>query len=277
VDRLFDIPLGCCVSRNIPNLMFAGRNLSATHVAFASTRVMATCAIVGQAVGIAAAHAVQRGIELAGLWDNSSEIPSIQQKILREDGFLIGIANSDPGDLARSATVSASSELPGSPATNILSGFTRSVHGNGGAPLDRVVPGTHRWMSDPAKGLPAWIQLEWEKPIAFSEIRIAFDTGLHRELTLSMSAKTTAKMCWGKPQPETVRDYRIEACDEAGRWHPVAEGGGNYRRLVVHRLSAPVTTQRLRVVVEKTNGAPEARILEVRVENHLLPHEICRN
>ena len=267
VDRLFDIPLGCCVSRNIPNLMFAGRNLSATHIAFASTRVMATCAIVGEAVGIATAHAVQRGIGLAELWDEPSEIPAIQQKILREDGFLIGIANADPADLARSATVTASSELPGSPAMNILSGFTRSVHGKGGAPMDRVTPGTHRWMSDPAKGLPAWVQLEWEKPITFSEIRIVFDTGLHRELTLSMSGKTAAKMCWGRPQPETVRDYRIEARDEAGCWHSVAEVAGNYRRLAIHRLPASLTTQSLRVVVEKTNGAPEARILEVRVEN----------
>lgn len=274
VDRLFDIPLGCCVSRSIPNLMFAGRNLSATHIAFASTRVMATCAVVGQAVGIAAAHAVQREIEPARLWDDAGEIPAIQQKILREDGFLIGVANADPGDLARTATVTASSELPESPATNILSGFTRSVHGNGGAPVDRVVPGTHRWMSDPANGLPAWIQLEWEKPVSFSEIRIVFDTGLHRELTLSMSGKTTAKMCWGKPQPETVRDYRIEACDESGRWHSVADATGNFRRLVIHRLPDPVTTQRLRVVVEKTNGVPEARILEVRVEKSS-PHEIC--
>jgi hypothetical protein len=41
------------------NLMFAGRNLSATHIAFASTRVMATCAVVGQGVGTAAALALR--------------------------------------------------------------------------------------------------------------------------------------------------------------------------------------------------------------------------
>jgi hypothetical protein len=51
VPYLYDIPLSCCVSRDVPNLMFAGRNLSATHIAFASTRVMATCAAVGQADG----------------------------------------------------------------------------------------------------------------------------------------------------------------------------------------------------------------------------------
>ena len=37
VSHLYDIPLRACVSDEISNLMFAGRNISATHVAFAST------------------------------------------------------------------------------------------------------------------------------------------------------------------------------------------------------------------------------------------------
>lgn len=280
VKYLFDIPLGCCISRNIPNLMFAGRNISATHVAFASTRVMATCAIIGQAVGIAAAHAIGQGLEPADLCGNPAAISRIQQKILREDGYLIGIGNKDDADLARAATISASSELPDAPATNVVSGYTRSVHGKDGAPPDRVVPGTHRWISDPAEGVPAWLQLEWPEPVVFSEIRIVFDTGLHRELTLSMSENVTAKMCWGKPQPETVRDYRIEACNGSGHWQPLFQVSNNYSRLVTHRTAAPVTAQRLRITVETTNGAPEARIMEVRVENplpsgHPSPHEIC--
>lgn len=39
--------------------MFAGRNISATHVAFGSTRVMATCGCMGQAVGTAASLCVK--------------------------------------------------------------------------------------------------------------------------------------------------------------------------------------------------------------------------
>jgi hypothetical protein len=63
VPHLYDIPLSSCVSASIPNLMFAGRNMSATHVAFASTRVMATCAVVGQGVGTASAYAVKHEID----------------------------------------------------------------------------------------------------------------------------------------------------------------------------------------------------------------------
>src|SRR5690606_1374393 len=53
-DEVFNLPLRAMYSKNVPNLMMAGRNISATHVAFTSTRVMATCAVIGQAVGAAA-------------------------------------------------------------------------------------------------------------------------------------------------------------------------------------------------------------------------------
>ena len=50
----YGIPFRSMYSANIHNLMFAGHNISATHAALSSTRVMATCAVIGQAVGNAA-------------------------------------------------------------------------------------------------------------------------------------------------------------------------------------------------------------------------------
>lgn len=49
------IPYRCLYSKDIDNLFLAGRIISASHVAFGSTRVMMTCAHAAQAVGIAAA------------------------------------------------------------------------------------------------------------------------------------------------------------------------------------------------------------------------------
>lgn len=56
-------PYRCLYSVNIPNLYFAGRNISVTHTALSSSRVMGTCAILGQAVGTAVALAVQSGAD----------------------------------------------------------------------------------------------------------------------------------------------------------------------------------------------------------------------
>lgn len=53
----YAIPYRAFYSENIANLFFAGRNISMTHAAMSSSRVMGTCAVCGQAVGTAAAVA----------------------------------------------------------------------------------------------------------------------------------------------------------------------------------------------------------------------------
>jgi hypothetical protein len=264
VPFLYDIPLRCCISRDVPNLMFAGRNISATHVAFASTRVMATCAAVGQGVGTAAAFAVQNRRDPAELGTDQRGMINIRQQLLRDDAFLIGCRNDDPQDLARRATITATSEQPGGEASQVVSGQARSVHGERGAPGDRSQPGTHRWMSDPAEGFPCAIQLDWASPIMPREIQMIFDTGLHRHLTLSHHDGYTAKMHWGRPQPETVRDFCIEgkADDE---WISFAEVNGNYQRRFVWYVESPCEITSLRIVVKTTHGLDHARICEVRV------------
>ena len=60
--EVYPIPLRSMYSRNISNLLMAGRNISASYVAFTSSRVMATCAVIGQAVGTAAAQCIESGI-----------------------------------------------------------------------------------------------------------------------------------------------------------------------------------------------------------------------
>jgi hypothetical protein len=109
-DGVYEIPYRSLYSRNVDNLLFAGRNLSATHVAFASTRVMATCATLGEAAGTAAALCVALGVTARGLYEAHRH--DLVQTLLRQDASVLRVANDDPADLARSARVSASSHLP---------------------------------------------------------------------------------------------------------------------------------------------------------------------
>lgn len=115
ISTLFDLParIGvpwrCLYSRNIPNLLFAGRNLSASHIACGTIRVMATCAITGQAAGTGAAWCIKHGIMPSGL-SSCTGIKEVQQQLLRDDCDLVGIFNTDTDDLARSAKIAASSE-----------------------------------------------------------------------------------------------------------------------------------------------------------------------
>jgi len=81
----FGIPYGCLYSANVENLMFAGRNISVTHAAMASSRVMGTCAILGQAAGIAASLALEKGVLPRGV---NQFMPELQERIMEEDLWL---------------------------------------------------------------------------------------------------------------------------------------------------------------------------------------------
>lgn len=264
VPHLFDIPLGACISSGIKNLMFAGRNISATHVAFASTRVMATCFVIGQGVGTAAAHAVNNRLTPRELLSESNVIRQIQQNLTRDDAFLIGVTNNDKNDRARKAFITSSSEQDHGPAVNIISGQTRATAGPKGVSRDRAIPGTHRWMSDPEQGLPAWIQLSWDQSFRPGEIRLVFDSGLHRVLTLSHSDDYVKTMEWGRPQPEIASDYLIEGRGHED-WKPLLSEKGNDQRFRIHQLTDPPEINQLRITINKTQGVDHARICEVRV------------
>ncbi len=103
----YSIPLRCLIAKDVENLFMAGRNISATHVALGSTRVMGTTAILGQAAGTAAAIVLRTNEKIKKL--SLATIQSIQQRLLRDDCFLMGATNEDPMDLARCAKVEASS------------------------------------------------------------------------------------------------------------------------------------------------------------------------
>ncbi|MFI6182137.1 FAD-dependent oxidoreductase [Nonomuraea sp. NPDC051191] len=106
---LYDIPFRCLYSANVRNLLLAGRDISASHVAFGSTRVMATCAVVGEAAGAGAALAVRRGVTPREI--TASHMDELQSMLLRQDASLLGVPWQDPSDLALKAVVTASSTL----------------------------------------------------------------------------------------------------------------------------------------------------------------------
>lgn len=252
LPHLYGIPLRSLASRNVTNLFFAGRNISATHVAFASTRVMATCAVMGQAIGTAAALAFPLGDRSISAHFDSPKVVELQQRLLRDDAFLPGLRNVDAADLARAATVTASSETPRGGAVQITDGATREYFSALGPWADGA---THRWEST---ALPAWIELSWSAPQALREIHLTFDSGFERELTLSASDSTTRKLIRG-PQPELVRDYEIQLDDT-----PIVTVADNLHRKRVHRLPGTVDARRLRLVVKSTHGVAHARVFEIR-------------
>lgn len=104
----YGIPLRMLVSKDIDNLMMAGRNVSATHCALATVRVMATTALMGQAAGVAAGIALEQKASLPDVC--ASHYKAVQQRLLRDGCFLPNVKSEDAADKAPKAKITASSE-----------------------------------------------------------------------------------------------------------------------------------------------------------------------
>lgn len=106
----YQIPYRCLYSRNIDNLFLAGRVISSSHVAFGSTRVMATLAHAAQAVGISAALCIQQQLQPRDL-SSCERVKQLQNALLQTGQHIPHLRLHDERDLAQRAQVSASSQL----------------------------------------------------------------------------------------------------------------------------------------------------------------------
>lgn len=246
---VYGIPLSCLIARDVSNLLMAGRCHSATHMAMASTRVAATGAAMGQAAGTAAALALQHDCApKAVAADHAAEL---QQVLLKDDQFIPNVANADPLDVARQATVTASSAAADGAPAKVIDGVTRLRDGD-----------IHEWVSAGGAALPQWLQLEWASPVSLRELHFTFDSGFARPLTLTQSDSFNSRVVRG-PQPEIIRDYVVEA-KQGGQWVEIARVTDNLQRKVVHCFE-PAPVEGVRLVVNRTHGDPQARVYEVRV------------
>lgn len=247
----YSIPYRCLYSRNVDNLLFAGRHISVSHVAHGSTRVMRTLASVGQVAGTTAALGKRHNLRPRAV--GQERVVELQQLLLADDHYIIGLGRRDPNDLALRARVTASSIWRPDPSDqaarefghfdfrpgNVVSGVARPELGRS----------SNLWVSDPLQPLPQTLTLEFPGRVELSRAEFLFDVDLDQ-------------LYFSGPVPQCVRDYAVEVRQE-GRWVEVSRAEGNTQRRRVHEFS-PVRTDALRLRVDATNEDPSARVYEVR-------------
>lgn len=106
--QIYPVPLGCLYNKKVGNLIFAGRNIGVSHVAFASTRIMNTCALSGQAAGSLAAKCLELKRRPGDL--DREAVKDIQQRLLDNDMLIPGVDFDRTRNLAGNAAVQVSSE-----------------------------------------------------------------------------------------------------------------------------------------------------------------------
>ncbi len=183
----YGVPLRILMAKDCDNLLMAGRNVSVTHAALGTVRVMGTTALMGEAAGIAAALGIQRGHDFDRIV--AEDIRDIQQRLLANGCFLPNIRHEDPIDLARLARVSATSDAP--------------IHG-----VAPETPGFHQ-------GLAVWRD-QPQYHIETLESRRGQLIGVHGgtidrlELCLSNDSDQPQNLALSLFQADHIWDYRCE-------------------------------------------------------------------
>ncbi|MUH60123.1 FAD-dependent oxidoreductase [Bifidobacterium sp. GSD1FS] len=242
---VYQIPYRCLYSRNIDNLFLGGRLISTTHIAFGSTRVMGTCSVIGQAIGLATWLAERYSLTPRKV--GKRKIQELQQEALKEDLYIPRVINEDPLDLARSATVSASSSTSSRTAASaVINGTARTV-------ADKL----NYWES--ATDGEEWIDLDLSRAASIRELNIRFDSNLSREI---MPSLLTSRMALQEKRVQStlVKDFTVQFFDKEKIVKEVSVRD-NYMRNYWLRLEEPVLSDKVHIMLHSTNGDKHHRIL----------------
>jgi len=107
---IYPIPYRCYVSYDIDNLFIGGRLMSASHVAFGSSRVMCTSAHGGQAIGMAAALCIQKNRTPAD-YIQPELVKELQRQLINSGQYIPKLKLNGFGGKLKNAEINVSSEL----------------------------------------------------------------------------------------------------------------------------------------------------------------------
>ena len=244
-EEPYQIPFRCLYSKNVPNLLFAGRNISQTHIALSSSRIMATCALEGQAVGTAASLCLHKNILPREL--GQKHIHELQEQLMRDDAFIPNRPANDPNDLAKKASLIFASTTSSGDAKLLTDGMSRDMKGK-----------IHHWQSD---GLPVEVQMEWENPVEISKVELKCDTNVKRNIMMRKDSANEGIYRNNIPE-EMMKSLELEARVK-GKWIKLGDINKNKTRLIKFKFD-PIKTTAIRVHLKETYGHPNAKLFEVR-------------
>ena len=222
------LPLRCMISKNIENLVFAGRNISVTHAALSSSRVMATCAILGQALGTAVALATESGKSVEDV-----DIAKLQQTLMEDDCYIPWHRRELPA-LTKNAYCSA------------------EIVRNG---LDRGEE--NLWIGKEGEG----IEYIFDGDAYLQEIRLVFDNDMNRKYH-NMPCNYPLIQDKFKLPRTLIKEYILEGEDSEGNSFNI-HVTDSHQRFVRHNVGKKVC--RLRFIPLSTHGAKDFRLFSFEV------------
>ena len=223
------VPYRCLYSRNIANLFMAGRDISVTHEALGAVRVMRTCGMMGEVIGMAASLCARHDALPRDIYPDYFDR---MKEMMAGPDMAAWLEKAGP-NLAREAEVSVSSNYDAQkyPKENINDGRI-STTDNG-----------LRWLSS-ASDLPDYVTFVWPEPRQVGAVRIV--SGWFN----------------GQNTTDPIAEFALQYFEDRV-WHeiPGARVRNNTRVEIIQEFTA-IEAARIRLVVTQTPG-DISRIWEV--------------
>ena len=227
--RPWGLPLRCMISATVDNLVFAGRNISVTHAALSSSRVMATCSILGQALGTAVAQAINDACRVEDV-----EIKKLQQTLMEDDCYL-------PWHTRKVSELS------------LRAACSHEIIRNG---IDRGEE--NLWIGQKGDVL----EYRFDQATLVTSIRLIFDSDLNRKYYNMPCSYPLVQKKFKLPDT-LIKSYRIEGEKTDGTLLCFTVED-NHQRLVRHRVDWKVKS--LRFIPLQTHGCDEMRLFDFEIE-----------
>lgn len=238
----YGIPYRSLYSGTVENLFCAGRNISVTHTAMSSTRVMATCALLGQAVGNAAAIAVREGLTPREV--GTKRIRLLQQNLMDDDCYLPGLRRRVSA-LTEGARLESDMENAGA----VRNGIDRPTDGAENAALGK--PGSFLRYILPEGSEAGAVRLVFDSDLdrrTLPEEEAHLRRPMFHNLLLHREASYTPKTL--------VKDFDLILRTASGEKTIAVRG--NYQRLVRVPLPEKATEVTLKIIA--THGEEKVRV-----------------
>jgi hypothetical protein len=243
VTKPYGIPLRCLYSKNVKNLVFAGRNISVTHVALSSCRVMATCALLGQALGTAVATALKHNATMREV--ATKHYREVQQALLC-DGVFLPHVKKEYSELITQAEIN----IPNKDKEILLNGIERprSNEEYNGIELDLNTP----------------LSFSFSSPQKISFLRLRFDPDYER-LSISENFKMrifAMKLHTGKDfKPVKTAKSIVKSFTVYADGKEIVREKNNYYSHVKIPLS--VTAKNVSIIFHETYGDEKVKLFAV--------------
>ena len=240
VNEPYGLPYRALYSKNVENLMFAGRNISVTHAALSSTRVMGTCALLGQAMGTGAAIALAHGTTPRGVYER--HLKELQSAVL-EDGIFLPHVPREVSELTRSAQLN-------------LDDYARDLLWNG---IER--PRKEGDENGIRQAVGESLIFSFDAPRYLGTLRLRFDPDYSR-MSISVNKKMRVfamKLHTGKDfEPVRVASTIVRGFAVYADGCEIMREENNYLSLV--KIPLHLTAREIRVEWLSTNGAPDVHL-----------------